>query len=42
MSLKLLELINMDTQDPLDDIGLGAILGHMLTLKELFAIIVIH
>jgi hypothetical protein len=33
MSLKLLELIHVGTQDPLHDIGLGAVLGRLLTPK---------
>jgi hypothetical protein len=42
MSLKLLGMIHVGTQDLLHDIGLGAILGCMLTPKDLFAIIVIR
>jgi hypothetical protein len=42
MSLKLLRLIHMGTQDPLYDIGLGVALGCMLTPKNLFVVIVIH
>jgi hypothetical protein len=42
MLLTLLELIHMSTQDALHDIGVGAILGHMLAPKDLFIIIVIR
>jgi hypothetical protein len=42
ISLKLLGLIHMVTQDPLHDIGLGAVLGHLLAPKDLFIIIVVH
>jgi hypothetical protein len=42
MSLKLLRLIHVGTQDPLHDIGLGAILDHLLALKDPFIIIVIR
>jgi hypothetical protein len=42
MLLKLLRLIYVGTQDPLHDIGLGAVLGRMLALKDLFVITVIR
>jgi hypothetical protein len=42
MSLKLLEMIHVGTQDPLHDIGLGAVLSHMLTAKDLFVIIIVR
>jgi hypothetical protein len=42
MSLKLLRLIHMGTQDLLHDIGLGAVLGRLLALKDLFIIIVVR
>jgi hypothetical protein len=42
MSLKLLELIHVSTQDPLDDIGVGAVLDHLLTPKDMFIIIVVR
>jgi hypothetical protein len=41
MSLKLLRLIHVGTQDPLHDIGLGAVLDRLLTPKDLFIIIII-
>jgi hypothetical protein len=41
MSLKLLGMVHVGTQDPLDDIGLGVVLGHMLVLKDLCVIIVV-
>jgi hypothetical protein len=41
MSLKLVRLIHMGTQDPLRDIGLGAVLGRLLTPKDLFIIIIV-
>jgi hypothetical protein len=42
MSLKLLRMIHVGTQDPLHDIGLGVVLGRMLTAKDLFIIIVVR
>jgi hypothetical protein len=42
MLLKLLRLIHMGTQDPLHDIGLGAVLSHLLVPKDLFIIVVIR
>jgi hypothetical protein len=42
MSLKLLRLIHAGTQDPLHDIGLGAILRRLLTPKDLFIVIVVR
>jgi hypothetical protein len=42
MSLKLLRMIHVGPQDPLHDIGLCAILGHMLAPKDLFLIIIIR
>jgi hypothetical protein len=42
MSLKLLGLIHVGTQDPLHDIGLGAVLDRLLALKDLFIIIVVR
>jgi hypothetical protein len=42
MSLKLLGLIHVGTQDLLHDIGLGAVPDHMLTPKDLFVITVIR
>jgi hypothetical protein len=42
MSLKLLGVIHVGTQDPLHVIGLGAIVGRMLTPKDLFIVIVVH
>jgi hypothetical protein len=41
MSLKLLRLIHVGTQDLLHDIGLDAILSHLLALKDRFIVIVI-
>jgi hypothetical protein len=41
MSLKLLGLIHVSTQNLLHDIGVGAILGRLLTPKDLFIIIII-
>jgi hypothetical protein len=41
MSLKLLVLIHVSTQDALHDIGVGAVLDHLLTPKDLFIIIAI-
>jgi hypothetical protein len=40
MSLKLLGLIHMSTQDTLHDIGVGAVLDCLLAPKDLFIIIV--
>jgi hypothetical protein len=42
MSLKLLGLIHVSTQDLLHDIGVGAVLGYLLAPKDLFIIIVVH
>jgi hypothetical protein len=42
MSLKLLKLIYMGIQDPLHNIGFGAILSRMLAPKDLFIITVIR
>jgi hypothetical protein len=42
MSLKLLGLIHVGTQDLLHDIGLGVVLGHLLTPKGLFIIIIVR
>jgi hypothetical protein len=42
MSLKLLELIHMGTQDPLHDIGLGAVHVHLLAPKDMFIIIAVR
>jgi hypothetical protein len=39
MSLKLLGLIHVGTQDPLHDIGLGAVLSRLLAPKDLFIVI---
>jgi hypothetical protein len=41
MSLKLLRLIYVGTQDQLHNIGLGDLLSRMLTPKDLFIITVI-
>jgi hypothetical protein len=41
MSLKLLRLIHVSTQDALHEIGVGAILDRLLTPKDLLIIIVI-
>jgi hypothetical protein len=41
MSLKLLRMIHIGTQDLLHDIGLAAILSRMLAPKDLFIIIVV-
>jgi hypothetical protein len=41
MSLKLLGLIHVGTQDPLHDIGLGVVLGHSVTPKDMFIITII-
>jgi hypothetical protein len=40
--LKLLGLIHMGTQDPLHDIGLGAVLSHLLVPKDLFIVVVVR
>jgi hypothetical protein len=40
MSLKLLGMIHVATQEPLHNIGLGAVVGHIFTPKDLFIIIV--
>jgi hypothetical protein len=42
MSLKLLGLIHVGTQDPLHDIGLGAIISRMLAPKDQFIVTVIR
>jgi hypothetical protein len=42
MSLKLLKMIHVGTQDPLHDIGVGPVLGRMLTPKDMFVVIVVH
>jgi hypothetical protein len=42
MSLKLLKLIHVTTQDALHDISVGAVLGRLLAPKDLFIIIVVH
>jgi hypothetical protein len=42
MSLKLLGMIHIGTQDLMHDIGLGALVGRMFTPKDLFLIIVIR
>jgi hypothetical protein len=42
MSLKLLGIIHIGTQDLMHDIGLGALVGHMFSPKDLFLIIVIR
>jgi hypothetical protein len=42
MSLKLLRLIHVGTQDPLHDICLGALLGRMLAPKDLLIVIVVR
>jgi hypothetical protein len=39
MLLKLLGRIHVGTQDPLRDIGLAAVLGHMLSPKDLFVVV---
>jgi hypothetical protein len=41
MSLKLLELIHVGTKDLLHNICLGAILGRLLTPKDMFIIVVV-
>jgi hypothetical protein len=42
MSWKLLGLIHVGTPDALHDIGVGAVLGHLLTSKDMFIIIVVR
>jgi hypothetical protein len=42
MSLKLLGMIHVGTQDPLHDIGLGVVVGLMFTPKDQFIITVIR
>jgi hypothetical protein len=42
MSLKLLRLIHVGTQDPLHDIGLGVVLDRLLAPRDLFIIIVVR
>jgi hypothetical protein len=42
MSLKLLGMMHVGTQDLQDDIGPGAIVGRMLAPKDLFVLIVIR
>jgi hypothetical protein len=42
MSLKLLGLIHVGTQDLVHDIDFGAILSRMLTHKDLFIVTVIY
>jgi hypothetical protein len=42
MSLKLLRLIHVSTQDPLHDIGVGAILGRLPAPKDMFTIILVR
>jgi hypothetical protein len=42
MSLKLLGMIHIGTQDRMHDIGLGALVGCMFAPKDLFLIIVIR
>jgi hypothetical protein len=42
MSLKLLGLIHVSTQDVLHDIGVGTALDHLLAPKDLFIIIVVR
>jgi hypothetical protein len=41
MSLKLLGMIHIGTQDPLHDIGLHAVLGRILDTKDLFVVVII-
>jgi hypothetical protein len=41
MLLKLPRMIHGGTQDPLHDIGLGAVVGRMFTPKVMFIIIVV-
>jgi hypothetical protein len=42
MSLKLIGLIHMSTQDALHDIGVGAVLSRLLAPKDLFIIIIVR
>jgi hypothetical protein len=42
MSLKLLRMIHVGTQDPLHDIGLGVVLSRMLSPKDLFVVITVR
>jgi hypothetical protein len=42
MLLKRLKMIHVGTQDPLHDIGLGAVCGSMLAPKDLFIITVVR
>jgi hypothetical protein len=42
MSLKFLRMIHVGTEDPLHDIGLGAVLGRILAPKDMFVIIVVR
>jgi hypothetical protein len=42
MSLKLLGMIHVGTQDLLHDIGVGVVVGHMFTPKDLFIIIIVR
>jgi hypothetical protein len=42
MSLKLLRLIHVSTQDALHDIGVGVVLGRLLAPKDLFIIIIVR
>jgi hypothetical protein len=42
MSLKLLIIIHVGTQDPMHDIGLGVVVGHMFAPKDLFIVIVVR
>jgi hypothetical protein len=40
MLLKLLRMVHVGTQNPLHNIGLGVVLGHMLTPKDMCIVIV--
>jgi hypothetical protein len=42
MSLKLLGMINVGTQDQLHDIGLGSVVSRMFAPKDLFIIIIVR
>jgi hypothetical protein len=42
MLLKLLGMIHIGTQDPLHDIGPGAIVNRMFAPKDLFVVIVVR
>jgi hypothetical protein len=42
MSLKLLGMIHVATQEPLHNIGLGVVVGHIFTPKDLFIIIIVR